>query len=171
MDETITADAVPRFVACIRNDGYEMDLALHRIYQVLPDASAERSGWIRIADETGEDYLYPETFFRPIEVPHAPGNNFFAAPEGRDEDRPDLRMMNSIEPPEAPRVAVCIRNDGYPAALERSKIYQMLPDPVGDRYDMVRIVDESGEGYLYPREFFQPIEVPPALGQELLRAS
>jgi hypothetical protein len=79
--------------------------------------------------------------------------------------------MNSNKPSEAPRFAVCICNDGYPAALERNKIYQMLPDPVGERYDMVRIVDESGEGCLYPREFFQPIEVPHALGEELLRAS
>lgn len=57
-----------RFVVCVRNDDYEMDLVLHKTYQVLPDASAERSGWIRIVDETGEDYLYPETFFQPVEV-------------------------------------------------------------------------------------------------------
>lgn len=61
----------PRFVVCVRNDDYELDLALHKIYQVLSDASAERSGWIRIVDETGEDYLYPGTFFRPVEVTHA----------------------------------------------------------------------------------------------------
>lgn len=61
----------PRFVVCVRNDNYELDLTLHKIYQVLPDASAERSGRIRIVDETGEDYLYPETFFRPVEVTRA----------------------------------------------------------------------------------------------------
>ena len=48
-----------------------MDLVLHKIYEVLPDPAAERSGWIRIVDESGEDYLYPEKFFRPIDVPHA----------------------------------------------------------------------------------------------------
>lgn len=79
--------------------------------------------------------------------------------------------MNSIEPSEAPRFAVCIRNDGYPAALEQRKIYRVIPDPVGDRYDMIRIVDESGEGYLYPREFFQVMEVSHTLGETLLRAS
>ena len=53
----------PRFVVCLRNDGYELDLALNKRYEVLPDPAARRSGWIRIVDETGEDYLYPEKFF------------------------------------------------------------------------------------------------------------
>jgi hypothetical protein len=76
---TKNASTEPRFVVCTRNDDYEMDLALHKIYQVLPDASAERSGWIRVVDETGEDYLYPETFFQPIEVPHALGEELLRA--------------------------------------------------------------------------------------------
>ena len=54
----------PRLVVCVRNDDYELDLVVNTAYEVLPDPSAERSGWIRIVDETGEDYLYPETFFR-----------------------------------------------------------------------------------------------------------
>lgn len=69
----------PRFVVCIRNDDYETDLALHKIDQVLPDPSGERSGWIRIVDETGEDYLYPEKFFQPIEVPAALGEELLRA--------------------------------------------------------------------------------------------
>ncbi|HYW12844.1 MAG TPA: hypothetical protein VE871_12880 [Longimicrobium sp.] len=80
-------------------------------------------------------------------------------------------MMNNIKASEAPRFALCICNDGYPAALELHKAYPMLPDAVGERYGMVRIVDESGEGYLYPQEFFQPIEVPQGIGELLLRAS
>jgi hypothetical protein len=60
--------AEPRFVVCIRNDEHEMDLALHKIYAVIPDPSAERDGWIRIVDETGEDYLYPEECFEPVKV-------------------------------------------------------------------------------------------------------
>lgn len=57
----------PRLVVCITNDDYELDLKLNKVYEVLPDPSAERSGWIRIVDETGEDYLYPEKFFRAAE--------------------------------------------------------------------------------------------------------
>jgi hypothetical protein len=62
------APTAPRFVVCIRNDDYELDLKLQKTYEVLPDASAERSGWIRIVDETGEDYLYPEKFFHAAEA-------------------------------------------------------------------------------------------------------
>jgi hypothetical protein len=59
--------APPRLVVCVRNDDYELDLAVNGVYEVLPDPSAERSGWIRVVDETGEDYLYPEKFFRAAE--------------------------------------------------------------------------------------------------------
>jgi hypothetical protein len=61
------APTPPRLVVCVRNDDYELDLAVNSVYEVLPDPSAERSGWIRIVDETGEDYLYPEKFFRAAE--------------------------------------------------------------------------------------------------------
>ena len=60
-----------RFVICIRNEGYGVSLELRKIYQVLPDASAERHRLLRVVDESGEDYLYPRTFFMPIEVPKA----------------------------------------------------------------------------------------------------
>ena len=69
MDQMIPDEEPTRFVVCLRNDGYEHDLALHKRYQALPDASAEQSGWIRVIDETGEDYLYPGNYFRTAEVP------------------------------------------------------------------------------------------------------
>ena len=58
-----------RFVICIRNEGYEVSLELRKIYRVVPDASAERHHLLRIVDESGEDYLYPEDFFLPIGLP------------------------------------------------------------------------------------------------------
>ncbi|HWK89302.1 MAG TPA: hypothetical protein VNP72_04880 [Longimicrobium sp.] len=61
------------FVVCIRNDDYEFDLALNKVYRVLPDDSAARSGWIRIVDETGEDYLYPGEFFQAVDVSQVEG--------------------------------------------------------------------------------------------------
>jgi hypothetical protein len=57
----------PHFVVCLRNDGYTLDLALHKVYEVVPDPSAERSGWMRVVDETGEDYLYPTQYFGPLD--------------------------------------------------------------------------------------------------------
>lgn len=53
---------------------------------------------------------------------------------------------------------VCIRNDGVPASLEVRKIYQSLHDPDANRSNMVRVIDESGEDYLYPKDWFVTVE-------------
>jgi hypothetical protein len=66
----ISPSATPRFAVCVCNDEYPVALELNKVYQVLPDASAERIGWLRIVDESGEDYLYPQTFFQLVDVPH-----------------------------------------------------------------------------------------------------
>jgi hypothetical protein len=58
-----------QFVVCLRNKGYEVSLERRKIYQVLPDAEAAKHKQIRIIDESGEDYLYPQGFFAPIELP------------------------------------------------------------------------------------------------------
>ncbi len=60
-----------KYVICISNDGYEDDLKLRTVYPIWPDDSAARSNYIRIIDETGEDYLYPAAYFVSIEIPHA----------------------------------------------------------------------------------------------------
>ncbi|MBM4456822.1 MAG: hypothetical protein FJ011_03470 [Chloroflexi bacterium] len=57
------------YVICIDNSNYPASLALHRIYRVLPDEDAERDGDLRVIDESGEDYLYPASYFVPVEVP------------------------------------------------------------------------------------------------------
>lgn len=58
------------FVICIRNEGCE-DLELRKLYQVLPDSPAESSGFLRIIDESGEDYLYPQDHFLILNLPSA----------------------------------------------------------------------------------------------------
>jgi hypothetical protein len=58
-----------RFAICINNGGYVDDLKARTVYQILPDESAARSDYVRVIDETGEDYLYPANLFVPIEVP------------------------------------------------------------------------------------------------------
>ena len=60
----------PQFVLCVRNEGCD-DLELRKAYQVLPDASATEEGYIRVIDESGEDYLYPADYFLPIALPDA----------------------------------------------------------------------------------------------------
>lgn len=56
--------------------------------------------------------------------------------------------------------AVCIRNDEYPESLELRKIYEVLDDPSAAKHNMLRVIDEEGEDYLYPRDWFLPIELP-----------
>ena len=53
----------PRFAVCINNAIYPDDLKVRTIYQILPDESAARSNYVRVVDETGEDYLYPAELF------------------------------------------------------------------------------------------------------------
>lgn len=60
--------AVIRFVLCTRNDGCD-DLEPRKVYQVPTDPDAAEEGYIRIVDESGEDYLYPADYFVPIEWP------------------------------------------------------------------------------------------------------
>jgi hypothetical protein len=55
---------------------------------------------------------------------------------------------------------MCLKNPGYEAALEHRKIYQLLPDLEASKHRLVRVVDESGEDYLYPQDFFAPIHLP-----------
>lgn len=58
------------------------------------------------------------------------------------------------------KFAVCINNSEYPASLELHKIYRVVLDDDADKGEDIRIIDESGEGYLYPRDWFIFIEVP-----------
>ena len=60
-----------QYVVCVQNEGYPASLELRKIYEVIPDSDADAHGLIRVTDESGEDYLYPRTFFLPIEVPKA----------------------------------------------------------------------------------------------------
>ena len=57
-----------RFALCIENSDCE-DLEKRKIYQVLPDEAAAQEGYLRIVDESGEDYLYPEARFILVELP------------------------------------------------------------------------------------------------------
>jgi hypothetical protein len=58
----------PRFVICVHNQGCE-DLELSKVYQVLADESAAQDSYIRVIDESGEDYLYPADYFVPVALP------------------------------------------------------------------------------------------------------
>jgi hypothetical protein len=70
----------------------------------------------------------------------------------------------------AKQFAICLKNDGYEVSLERRKIYQVLPDADAAKHKQVRVVDESGEDYLYPQSFFAPIELPQPIRRAVLAA-
>jgi len=65
-----------KYVICIDNNGYKFSLTLHKVYQVLTDADAQEDGMIRIIDDTGEDYLFGEQRFVPVELPPAVDESF-----------------------------------------------------------------------------------------------
>jgi hypothetical protein len=70
---------------------------------------------------------------------------------------------------ETGRFAVCINNDGYPASLELHKIYRVLPDNVAESDGDLRVVDDSGEDYLYTAERFVTLDLPHAVEKTLLQ--
>jgi hypothetical protein len=71
----------------------------------------------------------------------------------------------------APQFAVCVDNTGYPVSLELHKIYRVLPDEDAAEDGDLRVIDESGEDYLYPVSHFMVIELPKAVERKLLKAS
>jgi hypothetical protein len=66
---------------------------------------------------------------------------------------------------------VCVDNEGYPATLEKRKIYLALRDPSAEKHGFIRVVDESGDDYLYPKTFFRSIALPSALKRAVLAAA
>jgi hypothetical protein len=68
------------------------------------------------------------------------------------------------------QLVLCLRNTGYEVSLERRKIYQVLPDRGAAALHQLRVIDESGEDYLYPAAFFAPIKLPQALRRAVLAA-
>jgi hypothetical protein len=66
--------------------------------------------------------------------------------------------------------AVCVNNKGYPASLELRKLYQVIPDEQAAKLRQIRVVDESGENYLYPEQYFAPVQLPQDTERAVLRA-
>ena len=64
--------------------------------------------------------------------------------------------------------ALCIDNSGYQASLIPGKVYRILPDPRAAKDDLIRIVDESGEDYLYHKDHFVFVDFPPSVKRKIL---
>ena len=68
------------------------------------------------------------------------------------------------------RFAVCLKNTGYEGSLEPRKIYEVVPDQEAEKHRQIRVIDESGQDYLYPESFFAAIELPQPLRKAVLSA-
>lgn len=69
------------------------------------------------------------------------------------------------------RFVVCINNENYPASLELNKIYQVVTDNEIEADGDLRVIDESGEDYIYPAEWFVAVKLPLAVKESVLRAA
>ena len=76
-------------------------------------------------------------------------------------------MTTSLEE----KLVVCVNNADYPASLEKRKIYVVLPDAEAEKDGLLRVVDESGDDYLYPTALFRSIELPQAVKKAVLAAA
>ena len=71
---------------------------------------------------------------------------------------------------QAKQLVVCAENDGYAVSLEKRKIYVVLRHAAAEKYNMLRVVDESGEDYLCPKALFRSIALPLAIKRAVLAA-
>lgn len=69
------------------------------------------------------------------------------------------------------KLVICLDNNGYEASLECCKIYVALPDSGASRHDCIRVIDESGEGYLYPAKLFVEAELPSTVRRAVLEVA
>ncbi len=70
----------------------------------------------------------------------------------------------------APRFAICVENAEYPASLELHKVYRLIPDAEAEREGDLRVIDESGEDYLYPARYFVVVDLPQQIAQTLAKS-
>jgi len=70
-------------------------------------------------------------------------------------------------PDSAESFVLCVDNGGYPESLEVRKVYAVLPDERDATNDYIRVIDETGEDYLYPAKYFIPIQLPPEVAKIL----
>ena len=66
---------------------------------------------------------------------------------------------------------ICINNEEYPASLERRKLYEVIPDEDAESLGQLRVKDESGEDYLYPKELFVSVDLPSGTEKAVISAA
>jgi len=65
------------------------------------------------------------------------------------------------------KFAICTENKGYEASLELRKLYQVIPDSKAQALDQIRVIDESGDDYLFPAAYFAPVDLPASVAERV----
>ena len=78
------------FALCVEDGGME-DLEVRKVYQLLPDRDASREGYVRVIDESGEDYVYPSDLFVAVKLPAAVARRFRRPPDAKPAPRRSIR--------------------------------------------------------------------------------
>ena len=91
-------------------------------------------------------------------------------PQGIQDQTPAVKP-EAMARSQSKQLVVCVDNEGYPASLERRKMYVALADLDAEKLGLLPIVDESGEDYLYPKAFFRSIALPQAVKRAVLAAA
>ncbi|MBA3442926.1 MAG: hypothetical protein H0T92_24035 [Pyrinomonadaceae bacterium] len=79
MKEEDRENQVAHFVVCLNNDGYKASLEVGKLYRIVPDKEATAHGYLRVIDESGEDYAFAADRFHPVELPQAVESALLAA--------------------------------------------------------------------------------------------
>lgn len=69
------------------------------------------------------------------------------------------------------RFAICIQNTGYPASLEVRKLYEVVEDAMAAQHHQLRVIDESGDDYLYPDSFFLAVQLPERIAEQVAQVA
>jgi len=80
-------------------------------------------------------------------------------------------MKNGIKKTALSRFVICINNSEYPASLELHKVYRVIADKEAEKEGDLRVIDESGEDYLYPAEYFISLQLPQAVVRAMRRTA
>ena len=70
-----------------------------------------------------------------------------------------------------PKFVICTENQGYEASLELRKLYQLVPDSKAVKLNQIRVIDESGEDYLYPADYFAPVDLPESVAAQVKQSA
>ena len=80
-------------------------------------------------------------------------------------------MVITAYTPQTGKLVICVNNTGYEASLERRKLHATLNDAEAKKHRLIRVIDESGDDYLYPESYFLAVTLPPATRQAVLAAA